>query len=130
MDQLPTYVFARRLRQERERQGMTQAELARRLSELLGASLDASAVTRIEQTTRAVRLDEAVFAAQVLGVPLIALLAENAGHQNEAAIQEHLAALTAARTRWEQANEEVTRLAQIVEQLLGERNDLRARDTT
>jgi len=68
--------FARRLRQERERAGMTQTELAKRVAELLGTALDPSALTRVEKFERGVRLEEAVRIAQVLDVPLASLLDE------------------------------------------------------
>src|ERR1041385_8510014 len=58
MNPLPGGLFARRLRQERERLGISQAELARRMAALLGTNVDSTAITRIEQQTRAVRLDE------------------------------------------------------------------------
>ena len=56
------------------RPGMTQAELAEQVAVLLGTSLDSTAVTRIEKGERAVRLDEAVYIAQVLGIPLMELI--------------------------------------------------------
>ncbi|PFG69112.1 helix-turn-helix protein [Propionibacteriaceae bacterium ES.041] len=70
----PGAVFARRLREQRRASRMTQTELARRLSALLGTTLDASAITKIESGDRAVRLDEAVYIAQILEMPLAALL--------------------------------------------------------
>lgn len=67
-------VFARRLRQERERAGMRQTTLAHEVSDRLGVTLDPSALTRIEKGERGVRLEEAVCIAEVLGLPLMALL--------------------------------------------------------
>jgi len=69
-------IFARRLREQRRAAGMSQAELGRRMSEQLDTTLDGSAVTRIEKMERAVKLEEAVAAAGVLGVPLQALLVD------------------------------------------------------
>ncbi|MFJ5108145.1 MULTISPECIES: helix-turn-helix domain-containing protein [unclassified Glutamicibacter] len=66
--------FARRLRQERVAAGMSQTELARRISECLGTAVDGSAITRIESQGRSVKLEEAVAAAQALGVPLAVLV--------------------------------------------------------
>lgn len=54
---------------------MTQTELAERLSAPLGATLNATAITKIEKGQRAVRLNEAVAAADVLGVPLTMMVA-------------------------------------------------------
>jgi transcriptional regulator with XRE-family HTH domain len=76
MTDTPGATFARRLRDERRAAGITQGELARRLSELLEVPIDATTVTKIEKGDRAVRLDEAVFAARVLNVPLAALVSE------------------------------------------------------
>ena len=77
MDPLPSDVFARRLRAERERLGMTQTDLARSIARLLGQNVDPSAINRIELRTRAVRLDEAAAMAAVLGVPLTVLVHES-----------------------------------------------------
>src|SRR5262245_5874855 len=101
MNPLPGDLFARRLRQERERLGISQAELARRMAVLLGTNVDSTAITRIEQQTRAVRLDEAVAAAEALGVPLITLVSDNYARENEAEIQSLLAELALAEQEWE-----------------------------
>ena len=77
MDPLPSDVFARRLRAERERLGMTQTDLARAVARLLGQNVDPSAINRIELRTRSVRLDEAAAMAAVLGVPLTVLVHES-----------------------------------------------------
>lgn len=76
-DPTPSDVFAARLRTVREQLGVSQVELAKRISALQGTELQSTAVTRIEQQTRAVRLEEAVYAAQALGVPLMLLVTEN-----------------------------------------------------
>lgn len=74
MDALPGQIFARRLRDERGRAGISQAALAERLTQVLDQKIDASAITRIEKHERAVRLDEAVGIAGLLNVPLAAML--------------------------------------------------------
>jgi|SRR5690625_607811 len=79
-------VLARRLREERQRLGMSQAELARRMSSTLGVGIDGSAVSRIENPAsgRTVKLDEAAAAADALSLPLGELLrAAGADHQGE-----------------------------------------------
>lgn len=76
MPQLPGKVFARRLREERERAGVTQAALAQRLTDLLDHRIDASAISRIEKCERSVRLDEAVILAETLQVSLSSLLTD------------------------------------------------------
>lgn len=68
--------FARRLREERERAGLSQAAMAERLSEALGSAVDASTVTRMEKNQRSVKIDEAVAMASVLGVELADLVSE------------------------------------------------------
>ncbi|MUN53924.1 helix-turn-helix domain-containing protein [Kocuria koreensis] len=72
----PWKTFAHRLRHERLAAGINQATLADAISEHLDHQLDGSTVSRIESGRRAVRLDEAVVAAEQLGVPLAALLEE------------------------------------------------------
>lgn len=72
----PESQFAARMRECRLAAEMSQAELARRLSELMDVRVVATAITKIESGARTVRLDEAVYAAQVLGVPLTVLVSE------------------------------------------------------
>lgn len=124
MDPLPGDVFARLLRRERERVRMSQAELARRIAQHLGVALDPTAITRIEQQTRAVRLDEAVAAAEVLQVPLIVLLSAEALQVNEAEIERHLMELAVAEREWEQARQKVARITRVVQQLSAEEKAL------
>lgn len=69
-----TETFARRLTEERQRAGLSQAALAARITDIIGRSIDPSAVARAEKHERAIRLDEAVAIADVLQVPLTALL--------------------------------------------------------
>ena len=74
MPDTPTHVFARRLRQVRRAAKVTQGDLAQGLNELMGTRLDSTAITRIEKGQRVVRLDEAVYCARILQVPLDSLL--------------------------------------------------------
>ena len=69
-----TEIFARRLNEERQRAGLSQAALAARITDMIGRSIDPSAIARAEKCERAVRLDEAVAIADVLQVPLTSLL--------------------------------------------------------
>lgn len=122
MNPLPSDLFARRLRQERERLSFSQAELARRIAEILGTNVDPSAVTRIEQQTRAVRLDEAVAAAQALEVPLPLLLSEDPDSEHEAQLQQYLIDLAQARRNWDKDRLEVQRLTKAVQVLTSGRD--------
>jgi transcriptional regulator with XRE-family HTH domain len=122
MNPLPGDLFARRLRQERERLGISQAELARRMAALLGANVDSTAITRIEQQTRTVRLDEAVTAAKALGVPLVALVSDNCVRENEAEIQNQLAELALAGQEWEKLRQKIHRITRTIQQLSAERD--------
>ncbi|MEU3047812.1 helix-turn-helix transcriptional regulator [Streptomyces sp. NPDC006984] len=126
MNPLPGDLFARRLRQERERLGISQAELARRMAALLGTNVDSTAITRIEQQTRAVRLDEAVTAAEALGVPLITLVSDDYARENEAEIQNQLAELALAEQEWERLRQKVHRITQTIQQLSAEREAFRS----
>jgi transcriptional regulator with XRE-family HTH domain len=71
--------FGQRVRNERERRGWTQAELAERLGRA-GLQLHPSAIAKIEirepkdGKPRAIRLNEATVIAKVLGVPLKKML--------------------------------------------------------
>ncbi|WP_371793127.1 helix-turn-helix transcriptional regulator [Streptomyces sp. NBC_01471] len=126
MSPLPGDLFARRLREERERLGVSQAEVARRMAARLGSNVDATAVTRIEQQTRAVRLDEAVAAAEALGVPLITLVTDNYARENEAEIQNQLAELALAEQEWERLRQKIHRITQTIHQLSAEREASRS----
>ncbi|MDX3020156.1 helix-turn-helix domain-containing protein [Streptomyces acidiscabies] len=121
MNPLPGELFARRIRQERERLGISQAELARRMAVLLGMNVDTTAITRIEQQTRAVRLDEGVAAAEALGVPLVTLVSDNYARENEAEIQKQLAELALAEQEQEQLRQEIRRITWTIQQLSAER---------
>ena len=63
----PSQVFARRVREVRERQRWSQEDLARRLGEL-GLSMDRAQVARIERRDRKVSIDEAFVLAHALSV--------------------------------------------------------------
>ncbi|MFD7668111.1 helix-turn-helix domain-containing protein [Streptomyces sp. NPDC059788] len=117
MNPLPADLFARRLRQERERLDISQGEVARRMAALLGTNVDPTVITRIEQQTRAVRLDEAVTAAKALGVPLITLISDNYARENEAEIQHQLAELALAEQEWEQLRQKIHQITEIRHQL-------------
>jgi len=126
MSALPGDLFARRLRQERERLGVSQAELARRMTTRLGNNVESTAITRIEQQTRAVRLDEAVIAADSLGIPLLALLTEDFARANEEEIQTQLAELALAEQAWEKQRQEVSRITRVIQTLSAERRAMEA----
>lgn len=119
MNPLPGDIFARRLRQEREHRGFSQAELARRVASVLGTNVDPTAVTRIEQQARAVRLDEAVAMASALEVPLNLLLVEDPDAENDARMQELVAELGIAQREWELARRRVMRLTRTIQSLSG-----------
>ena len=72
-------LFAMRMREERERAGVTQAELASRLSDLLGARVAVPIISRMESMDRTVRIEEAVAIAEALGVSLDRLLSPSDG---------------------------------------------------
>ncbi|MGO1971624.1 MAG: helix-turn-helix domain-containing protein [Propionibacteriaceae bacterium] len=69
-------IFAKRLRQLRRAAGLTQTDVAEAMSRLLGRQVVGTAVTKVESGERAVRLDEAVVVAEILQVPLEALVTE------------------------------------------------------
>ncbi|QXV62911.1 helix-turn-helix domain-containing protein [Amycolatopsis sp. TNS106] len=110
MNPLPGDLFARNLRRERERLGLSQAEVARRSSEILGSNLDPTAVTRVEQGTRTVRLDEAVAIAQALDVPLPLLYSEAGALDTAALLARYRVELAQALSNWEKDRLEVQRI--------------------
>lgn len=121
MNSLPSDLFARRLRAERERAELSQAALARLMAERLGSKIDPSAVTRIEQQTRAVRLDEAVAVAEALDLPLVMLLSEDPAGENERRVRQYLGELAAAESQWARTGAEIDRLTTAVKELTEER---------
>jgi transcriptional regulator with XRE-family HTH domain len=68
--------FRKRIKDERDRRGWSQEELARRLGEH-GVAVHASTIAKIETDARAVRLDEAAAIADLFGLSLDALLGRN-----------------------------------------------------
>lgn len=68
--------FARRLREERTKRRITQAELAERMTPLLGAQIYDSTISLLEKpgSARSIKLEEAVAAARALDVPLATLI--------------------------------------------------------
>jgi transcriptional regulator with XRE-family HTH domain len=63
----PEQTFAQRMRVLREELGVPQTHIAMVLKLTHGIKLDPSAITRIEKGSRALRLNEAVAIAKVLG---------------------------------------------------------------
>lgn len=127
-DTLPTDVFARRLREERARAGVSQTTLARRISEVLDYAIDGTAITRIELSQRAVRLDEAVAAAEALAVPLMTLLtATNDVDRRIRALRRDLEQqeerAKAAESEFQQALSAIAHIRQEIEQLEAAPND-------
>lgn len=70
----PRTTFIRRLRKERRAAHMTQADLARRMTEWLGSTVDKSTVTRMEKGERGISLDQAVAAAHVMNMSIEQML--------------------------------------------------------
>lgn len=116
---LPSDTFTRRLRAERERQRMSQATLARLVSDELNINIDASAITRMEQQTRTVRLDEAVAIAAALAVPLSTLLLTESGDENEALIEKSTQRLLEAHGQWDDLRREIAQLSRTIQVLSG-----------
>lgn len=121
MTSTPEEMFAHRLREQRKSAKLTQAGLARLLSDLLGTTVNSTAVTKIEKGDRTVRLDEAVAAAQALGVPLATLVSEQTPEsarldelRKELAIQESRA--HEAETEFKQAQFAIAQTQQAIDE--------------
>jgi transcriptional regulator with XRE-family HTH domain len=72
---LPDSIFARRLREVRQQAGVTQQQLAARMTEV-GHKLHRSAVAKIELGERPVTIGEAIQLAGILGVPVMELVTD------------------------------------------------------
>lgn len=116
-------VFAQRMDEELRRMRLTRADLARRVSALSGTTLDPSAITRVINGERGVRLEEAVRIAEVLGVPLSSLLqARVEDRENEIArermnLGKHLSQLAKASDLAAEARREVDASFQRIREL-------------
>lgn len=67
--------FARQLKYRREDLGLSQAEIARRMTEVAGLPMHQQTVAKIERQQRAVNIEEAFAFASVLEAPLMDMLA-------------------------------------------------------
>lgn len=115
-------IFADRMRTERIRAGLSQNELARRLSESVGYAVDGSSVTRMENRGRGVRLVEAIVIADVLGVPLAALLTDESALESQ--MDEIRFALADAEAALGSAVEEAGHRQVVVDELWEQLDDL------
>lgn len=115
----PSDVFARRLRTERERQRMTQAQLARGMADFLGTPIYTTVVTRIETGDRIVRLDHAVAAAATLQIPLQALISAEDATPAQDQIEEAERELATAQQNWLEQRDVVIRKQQALMALTG-----------
>ena len=115
-------VFARRLRQERQRRGLSQADLAARLSDIMGMPIDTSAISRIESEDRSIRLEEATACAVVLGLPVTALLVEDPAQHLRTAMHDLFDQLAAANADLKAA---VARIEQLTTAIQAAQLDLR-----
>lgn len=123
MTHISEIMFAERLRTERARRGLSQTELARRVTKVLGYTVDGTAITRIEIGQRRARLAEAVVIANELGVSLSSLLSNRS--LVEAQIDELEVKVTDARAALNSAGQELRRRGAIVEDLQAELDNLK-----
>ena len=124
MSSHPADVFARHLRSERERLGVTQTDLARHIARILDQNLDPSAINRIEQGTRAVRLDEAVAAAEALDVSLLVLAYPQPTDGIDDRIAQAFDQLAEAQRDFVDSRDRVTQLTSLLRNLEKERRSL------
>ncbi|GAA4525616.1 hypothetical protein GCM10023160_18800 [Brachybacterium paraconglomeratum] len=122
MPETPKAMFARRLREERKAAGLTQVGVGELISRRLGVTIDGTAVTRIERGERSVKLEEAVAAAQALGVPLAALVSDEAPEvarlsELKAALRQQEGRAATAHAEILQAQAAMVHIEQEIEQL-------------
>lgn len=120
-------IFARRLREERESSGINQTEFARRLSKRLGVKVYPTAITKIEAGTRAVKIDEAVAASEILGVALATLVTgqdstENRLDQLRRELGRQQVRADEAQAEHQQATVAMAHIQQEIEQIEASRN--------
>lgn len=124
MSQGPESMFVRRLRDERNQQGLSLAALSERLSDQLGVTLDKSALARVERSERGVRLDEAVAIAKALGLRLEDMIPSEYSLEEEASrLEQDLAEHHAEIARLDAAKEEAESSATVIELRLAELRD-------
>lgn len=119
--------FARRLREERGRAGLSQDDLAKELSARLGVTIYSTAVTKMEACTRSVKIDEAVAIADILQVPLLRLVGD-VGDERYARVRRALHELENAEVLLRAAIEEVERREAEVEGARARLAELEHRD--
>ncbi|MFW6186523.1 MAG: helix-turn-helix domain-containing protein [Actinomycetota bacterium] len=83
-------VFGRNMRAHRERRGWSQSELARQMANAGWPKYSQVAVSRTEDGTRMVRLDEALALSRILGTTVDAMLAPPAATQWAQQLREQL----------------------------------------
>ncbi|SMX99195.1 helix-turn-helix domain-containing protein [Brevibacterium linens] len=115
VERSPEGSFAARLREERRRRGLSQAEVAERLSARLEVTIDKSALARMERGERSIRLNEAVALAEILQVTLLRLVGESGDGPN-ARVRRALDELENAEVLLRAATEEVERRGAQVEE--------------
>lgn len=124
-DEAPSSLFRQMMRARREEAGISQAELARRMTERLGSTVDKSTVTRMETGSRVIRLDDAVAAADALGAPLMALI-DPRGSGLDAGLDEAWYKLERAKKGLAAVQEETERRIREVEQLQRQFDELQS----
>lgn len=127
MNRSASETFRRRLREERERAGISQMELARRMTERLSSRIDSTTITRMEKGERTVRLDEAVVAAEALQLPLSELLSAH-GASLLARIDDLRFSLKGAQAALDAASAEVESRRERVEELSMELEELEGQE--
>ena len=101
-----------------------ETQLARVIARILGQNVDPSAINRIELGTRAVRLEEAVAAAEALDVSLTALVYGASTEELDDRIAEAVDQLSGAHRDLVDSRARVTRLRSLIQHLEEERRDL------
>jgi transcriptional regulator with XRE-family HTH domain len=99
--------FSKRLRSERERRGWSQEELAKLLGNK-GVHVYASTIAKIENETRAARLNEVAAVADLLGVSLDTLLGRSVAAKNDKMYVFKALLDTAQQASWQVSSIETT----------------------
>ncbi|CAM4046832.1 helix-turn-helix transcriptional regulator [Helcobacillus massiliensis] len=115
MNEMPSDIFSRRLREERTRQKISQAQVAQYVGFKMGAMLDATAITRIEQGTRALRFDEAFYIAEALKQPLLSMASKDFQRAKDEEVSDLMDQLAEAQKTWADAKSEIARLNRLIQ---------------
>lgn len=117
-------IFIQSMREVRTSEGLSQVKLAARVSEILGRTLDGTAITRIEKGQRPLQLDEASAIAKALGMTLFSMIpSEHSVEEQIELLEQEEAETQAGLDRLDEQRHEVRTSLTVLELQLQELRD-------